>query len=173
MVFDAFGLSPPPFLRFRRLGLLPSGGVFVVVVVVVVVSSRSRAPPVVVAVVSSRRIVVFFSMCFRFGMAVATAPPSTRRTIIGVNDFRNSSNSFVSLTSKTRFAEPCFDFVASSCSRASSAFRWASATFAAVAGLVSSTFRHRNAKKRICGEGEAKRETSIEESLRRRIFMSY
>ena len=37
VVFDAFGLSPPPFLRFRRLGLLPSGGVFVVVVVVVVV----------------------------------------------------------------------------------------------------------------------------------------
>ena len=33
VVFDAFGLSPPPFLRFRRLGLLPSGGVFVVVVV--------------------------------------------------------------------------------------------------------------------------------------------
>ena len=103
-------------------------------------SSRSRAPPVVVAVVSSRRIVVFFSMCFRFGMAVATAPPSTRRTIIGVNDFRNSSNSFVSLTSKTRFAEPCFDFVASSCSRASSAFRWASATFAAWPDLCPAPF---------------------------------
>ena len=124
-------------------------------------SSRSRAPPVVVAVVSSRRIVVFFSMCFRFGMAVATAPPSTRRTIIGVNDFLNSSNSFVSLTSKTQFAETCFDFVASSCSRASSAFRWASATFAAWPDLCPAPFVIEMQKKTDLWRRRSKRERRL------------
>jgi len=91
-------------------------------------------------------------MLFRFGIAVVTipfalvalvlllfplveakAPTPFPSSACGVNDLRNSSNSFTSLASNSSspLPLPFRDDKSSSCSRASSALRCASATFAA------------------------------------------